>query len=71
MVSDMLEAMEGRRRGPIGGEENAGKPSADTSGGDGGSVSEDIATWNTRSKIMDPILGQPEGAQVPSLFFWK
>ena len=28
MVSDMLETMEGRRRGPVGGEENAGKPNA-------------------------------------------
>ena len=42
VVSGMLEAMEGRRRGPVGGEGNTGKPSADTSGGGGGSVSEDM-----------------------------
>ena len=31
-----------RRRGPVGGEENVGKSSADTRGGGGGNVSKDV-----------------------------
>ena len=41
VMSGRLEATEGRRRGPVGSEENAGKPRADTRGGGGGNNSED------------------------------
>ena len=42
VVGGKLGAMGGRRGGPVGGDENAGKPSADTRGGGGGNVSEDV-----------------------------
>ena len=41
MVSCRLEAVEGRRRGSVGSEENAGKPRAETRDGGGGNASED------------------------------
>ena len=41
MVSGRLEAVEGRRRGSVGSEENAGKPRAETRGGGGSNASED------------------------------
>ena len=55
VVSGRLEVMEGRRRGPVGGDENAGKPSADSRGGGGGNVSEDVPGI-TRSMTVVPIM---------------
>lgn len=38
VVIGRLVTLEGRRRGPVGGERRAGKPSADIRGGGGGNV---------------------------------
>ena len=42
VVIGKLETMEGRRRGPVGGEESVGKLSADTRGGDGSNVNDSM-----------------------------
>jgi hypothetical protein len=42
VVIGRLETMEGKRTGPVGGEENAGKPSAGIKGGGGGKVREGV-----------------------------
>ena len=42
VMSGKLGVMEGRRRGPVGGDENAGKPRADTRDGGGGDVIKDV-----------------------------
>ena len=42
VVIGKLETMESRRRGPVGGEESVGKPSADTRGGDGSNVNDSM-----------------------------